>query len=105
MGALRRAIFGVLAVVALLFGLGSFTAAVACPASLQAVQHDDCCAKPSSADCAVLHCTKICQAMVPAFPQLADDSVAEPTVYWSMPRELDSDVHGPEPPPPRLARR
>jgi len=86
-----------LAFVAILYGFGSFTAALACPTSFEVSggsTEETPCVQP---------CSQICQAIPP--------SSLEPTLkihLTDIPNQLRVDLaegmnSGPEPPPPRMA--
>ncbi len=71
MSALRQSIFGLIAAAALVFGVGSFTAAMACPSTLPqaaaAIEqtNDNCCEQAPADDCVLRTCSLICHALPP----------------------------------------
>lgn len=103
MAAFRRALFGLFAAATLLFGFGSFTAALACPVTAAAQDHSDCCGQAEQGACVLLNCTAICQAIAPVAPN------AQPTLglaalsFEAKVSVLEDANMGPDPPPPRLA--
>lgn len=103
MATFRRAIFNIVAAAALLFGVGTFTAALACPASyVEAQDKSACCPQSEDEDCSILYCTGICQTLPPAVP----DSGSVTTLLGAHAGDLQtlSAINsGPEPPPPRSA--
>jgi hypothetical protein len=104
MAALRRALFALLATSLLLFGFGSFTAALACPTTYVAVtDHSDCCGTGEQEDCVLLTCTAICHAVAPSAAATPNNASLEAAPVWGETPALESPVTGPEPPPPRSA--
>lgn len=103
MATFREAVFSIIAAAALLFGLGSFTAALACPSSyVEAQDKSACCPQSEDEDCGILYCTGICQTLPPAVPASGSGN-ALPEVYTGDPQTLSAIKSGPEPPPPRSA--
>lgn len=101
MALFRRTLLGLVAAAALLFGFGSFTAALACPATVVSEDHSDCCAQPEQEDCVLLNCTAICQVIAPVAPGAQSASALTPAPYWGKAGVLEAVDTGPEPPPPR----
>lgn len=103
MATFRRAIFNIVAAAALLFGFGTFTAALACPSSyVEAQDKSACCPQSEDEDCGILYCTGICQTLPPAIPDSGSVD-ALPEAYAGNPQTLPAINSGPEPPPPRSA--
>ena len=97
MAVFRRAPLGFLAAALLLFGFGSFTTAMACPAFASAQDQSDCC---DTADC-VLLCNLMCHAVAPAAAASPPQRLLASPSFWAEVRALEAKGSGPEPPPPR----
>ncbi|HEX5184990.1 MAG TPA: hypothetical protein VFW19_17765 [Allosphingosinicella sp.] len=108
MAPFRRALFGLLAAVALLCGLG-WTAAALAYSPLSAIaaapsdQTDDGCGQSAPHNCPIPYCGPVCLGVVPAVPAVEPLSNMRAAPYWIELQALHESVFGPEPPPPRGA--
>lgn len=107
MSALRRSIFLLIAAAALMFGVGSFTAAMACPSTLPRPAagieqtNDSCCEQAPADDCVLRTCSLICHALPPGSSAPIHVTHVE-APYWVGETVLMMSPAGPEPPPPRF---
>ncbi len=106
MASFRRAFYSLVAAAALMFGIGSFTAAMACPSTYPVVNaatesSSDCCNHDEVTDCVLANCSLICQAL-PATCEGLQAVDVHLTSYWGKVPVLEMAYSGPEPPPPRI---
>ncbi len=105
MASFRRAFFSLLAAATLLFGIGSFTAAMACPSSYpvaKAAKETSSDKHDAAFDCVLANCSLVCQILPTECEGLQVPDVHLHS-YWVKVPVLEMANTGPEPPPPRTA--
>jgi hypothetical protein len=105
MASFRSAYFSLVAAAALLFGIGSFTAAMACPSTYpvaKAAEQSSSDQHDAAFDCVLANCSLVCQTLPSACKGLRVPDVHLHS-YWVKVPVLEMANTGPEPPPPRTA--